>query len=56
MSKNHVREERAYLAYSSISMFNQDRNSNRAGIWRQELTQRPWRDGAHYPWFALPAV
>ena len=31
----------------------QDRNSNRAGTWRQELMQRPWR-GADY-WLAQPA-
>jgi hypothetical protein len=48
-------EERVYLAYTSISLFiikeRQDRNSNRAGNWRQELMQRPWR-GAGY-WLAL---
>ena len=33
-------EERAYLAYTSTSLF-KDKNSNRAGIWRQELMQRP---------------
>jgi hypothetical protein len=24
----------------------QDRNSHRAGTWRQELMQRPWKDAA----------
>ena len=27
---------------------NQDRNSNRAGIWKQELKQRPWRSVAYW--------
>jgi hypothetical protein len=44
-------EERIYLANTSTSLFttkgNQDRNSHRAGTWRQELMQRPWR-GAVY--------
>ena len=26
----------------------QDRNSNRAGTWRQELMQRPWSSAAHW--------
>jgi hypothetical protein len=26
----------------------QDRNSNMAGTWRQELMQRPWRDVAYW--------
>jgi hypothetical protein len=34
-----------YLAYTSTVLFiikrNHDRNSNRAGTWRQELIQRP---------------
>ena len=42
------------MAYTSTSLFiikgSQDRNSNRARTWRQELTQRPWR-GATY-WLA----
>jgi hypothetical protein len=45
------------LAYTSIfiiehSMFIteecQNRNSNRAGTFRQELMQRPWRGAAHW--------
>jgi hypothetical protein len=35
------------LAYTSTSLFiierSQDRNSKKAGIWRQELVQRSWR-------------
>ena len=27
----------------------QDRNSNRAGTWRQELMQRQWRDAVYWP-------
>ena len=45
-------EERIYLAYASTSLFitegNQDRNSNRAGTWRQELKQRPQRGAAYW--------
>jgi hypothetical protein len=26
----------------------QNRDSNRAGTWRQELMQRPWRDAAYW--------
>ena len=37
-------EERVYLAYTSTLLFiteeSQDRNSNRAGSWREELMQR----------------
>jgi hypothetical protein len=44
-------EERFYLAYIFISLFiiegSQDRNSNNAGTWRQELLQRPWRGAAY---------
>ena len=40
-------EERIYSAYTSTWLFitkgSQDRNSNRAGTWRQELMQKPWR-------------
>jgi hypothetical protein len=50
--KNHVGEERVYSAYSSTLLFipkgNQDRNSYRAGTWRQELMKRPWRDAAYW--------
>jgi hypothetical protein len=42
MTKEQVREEKGlHLAYSSIALFiiegSQDRNSNRAGTWRQKL-------------------
>ena len=40
-------QERVYLAYTSTVLFiiggSQDRNSNRAGNWKQELMQSPWR-------------
>ena len=43
-------EERVCLVYASTSLFiteeSQGRNSNRAGTWRQELMQRPWRRAA----------
>jgi hypothetical protein len=46
-SQTHVGEERAYLTYTSAFLFvtegSQYRNSNRAGTWRQELMQRPWK-------------
>jgi hypothetical protein len=32
----------------------QDWNSHRAGTWRQELRQRPWRDAAY--WIASPSL
>jgi len=42
MTKKQVEEER--VAYISTLLFitkgSQDRNSNRTGTWRQELTQR----------------
>ena len=31
-----------------ITEGSQDRNSSRAGIWRQELMQRPWRGAAYW--------
>jgi hypothetical protein len=40
-----------FPAYTFISLViikgYQDRNSNRAGTWRQELIQRPWRGAAY---------
>lgn len=43
-----------YLASISVSLFilfstegSQDRNLNRAGTWRQELMQKPWRGDAY---------
>ena len=56
MTKKQVGEERVYLAYTSTLLFitkgSQDWNSHRAGTWRQELLQRPWRGAAY--WLALP--
>jgi hypothetical protein len=52
--KHHdqVGEEGVYSVYTSISLFiiegSQDRNSSRAGTWRQELMQRSWRDAAYW--------
>jgi hypothetical protein len=47
-----VREERVYSAHTSTAWFifggSQVRNSNRAGTWRQELMQRPWRGAAYW--------
>jgi hypothetical protein len=52
MTKKQVREERVYLAYTSILLFitegSQDRNSSRAGTWRQKLMHRPWRGAAYW--------
>jgi hypothetical protein len=59
MTKKRVGEERVYSAYTFILLFitkrSQDRNSHRAGTWRQELMQRPWRDVTYwivFPWLA----
>jgi len=35
-------EKRVYLVALFITKGSQDKNSNRAGTWRQELMQRPW--------------
>ena len=47
MTKKQSEEERVYSAYTSTLLFiikgSQDRNSHRAGTWRQELMQRPGR-------------
>ena len=52
MTKKQVGEERVYSAYISTLLFitkgSQDRNSSRAGTWRQELMQRPWRGAAYW--------
>jgi hypothetical protein len=52
MTKEQVVEESVYLAYISILLFiievSQDGNSNRAGTWRQELMQKPWRGAAYW--------
>jgi hypothetical protein len=45
-----------YSAYTSTLLFiiegSQDRNSSRAGAWRQELTQGTWMGAAY--WLASP--
>ena len=45
-------------ASASILLFiieeSQDRKSNRAGSWEQELMQKPWRDAAY--WLAYPGL
>ena len=52
MSKKQVGEERVYSVYTSTLLFitkgSPDRNSHRAGTWRQELMQRPWRDVTYW--------
>jgi hypothetical protein len=44
--------KKVYSAYTSTLLFitkeNQDRNSHRAGTWRQELMQRSWRSAAYW--------
>jgi hypothetical protein len=56
MFKKHVGEKRVHLAHTPTLFFIiegcQDRNSNRAGTWRQEM-ERPW-SGAAY-WLVQPA-
>ena len=56
--QKQIGEEKVYLAYTSTSLFiikgSQDRNSSRAGTWRQELMQRPWRSAAY--WLVSPGL
>ena len=51
MTKKEAGEERVYLAYTSTALFimegRQDRNSNRAGTWRQDLMLKPWKNAAN---------
>jgi hypothetical protein len=58
MTKKQVGEERIYSAYTSTLLFitkgSQDRITHRAGTWRQELMQRPWRDVPY--WLASPGL
>jgi hypothetical protein len=59
LTKKQVGEERVYSAYTSTLLFitkgSQDRNSHRAGTWRQELMmQRPRRDAAY--WITSPSL
>jgi hypothetical protein len=50
--QKQVVEKRVYVAYTStlysITEISQGRNSSRAGTWRQELMQRPWRGAAFW--------
>ena len=52
MTKKQVGEERVHLVYTFILLFitkgYEDRNSSRAGIWRQELMQRPQKSTAYW--------
>jgi len=56
VTKEQVGLERVNLAYSSGSHIiirgSQDQDSSKAGTWRQELMQRPWRDAPY--WLASP--
>jgi hypothetical protein len=51
MNKKQVQEERVYSTCIFTLLFitkrSQEGNSHRAGTWRQELMQRPWRDAAY---------
>jgi hypothetical protein len=57
MTKMHIGDEKVYLTHTSTPLSfikrSQDKDSNRAGTWRQELMKKPWR-GAPY-WLAHPA-
>jgi hypothetical protein len=52
MTKKQLGKKRVCLAYTSTLLFitegSQDRTSNRAGMLRQELMQRPWRNAAYW--------
>lgn len=52
MTIEQVGKGKVYLAYTSRSLFiikgSQDRNTNKAGARRQELTQKPWRGVAYW--------
>jgi len=58
MTKKQGRKERVYSAYTSTLLFitkeSQDWNSHRAGTWRQEWMQKPWRGAAY--WLASPGL
>ena len=56
MTKKKVGEERVYLTSTLlfITKGSQDRNSNKAGTWRQESMQRLWRVAAY--WLAHPGL
>ena len=52
MTKKQVGEEKVHVAYASTPQFiikrSLDKNSSRAGTWRQELMQRPWKSAAYW--------
>lgn len=52
MTQKQVDKERVPLAYTSILLFfiqgSQNKNWNRAGTWRHQLTQRTWRSAASW--------
>jgi hypothetical protein len=59
--QKQVGKERVYSVYTSTLLFiiegNQGKNLNRAGTWKQELMQRPWRSSAFWleiSWFSQP--
>jgi hypothetical protein len=58
LARMQLEEERVYSPYTSIALFiieeSRDRNSNKAGTWRQELIQRPRRDAAY--WLAFSGL
>jgi hypothetical protein len=58
MAKKQVGEERVHSACISTLLFiakgSQDRKSHRAGTWRQEPMQAPWRGAAY--WLASPGL
>jgi len=52
MSKKPIKKERTYVAHTSTSLSSLKEgrtslNSNRAGIWRQELIKKPRSGAAH---------
>ena len=51
MTKKQVGKERVYSAYTSILLFITKEvragAQRRAGTWRQDLMQRPWRNAAY---------
>jgi hypothetical protein len=52
MTKSNLGRKGFIFFHGSIEQFNikssEGRNSNRAGTWRQELMQKPWRGAAYY--------
>jgi hypothetical protein len=50
--QKQLEEKGVYSTYISTSLFiikrSQDRNTNKAGTWSQQLMQRSWRDAAYW--------